>query len=193
MVLLCVHQIDGSYCTYSAYGETGNDPVLDPTYPDPNGYQGQLQCGVYKPTNVISISYGEQESDLPAYYQKRQCNGAFMLCAFVITLFLADRLQSSSSWDYKVFPSLWQAATQVLAAMLVTEAPMVVFETERSSLLRSPILAHGLPTWEPLRSTLDAPSSSRSPLWLIRRVTRTGQHSPLAEASRTYSAYRELH
>ena len=67
--------IDGSYCTYSAYGETGNDPVLDPTYPDPNGYQGQLMCGVYKPTNVISISYGEQEQDLPAYYQQRQCNG----------------------------------------------------------------------------------------------------------------------
>jgi hypothetical protein len=25
-----------------------------------------------QPTNVISISYGEQEIDLPAYYQKRQ-------------------------------------------------------------------------------------------------------------------------
>ncbi|KAL9108243.1 MAG: hypothetical protein Q9227_006981 [Pyrenula ochraceoflavens] len=68
--------IDGSYCTYSAYNETGNDPVLDPTYPDPNpgGYKGPLQCGVYKPTPVISISYGEQEQDLPAYYQERQCN-----------------------------------------------------------------------------------------------------------------------
>lgn len=66
--------IDGSYCTYSAYGETGNDPTLDPTYPDPHGYEGQLMCGVYKPTNVISISYGEQEQDLPAFYQKRQCN-----------------------------------------------------------------------------------------------------------------------
>ena len=29
---------------------------------------------MYKPTNVISISYGGQEFDLPAYYQKRQCN-----------------------------------------------------------------------------------------------------------------------
>ena len=26
--------IDGSYCTYSAFGETGNDPVLDPKYPN---------------------------------------------------------------------------------------------------------------------------------------------------------------
>jgi tripeptidyl-peptidase-1 len=67
--------IDGSYCTFSAYGETGNDPVYDPKYPDPNpgGYTKPLQCGVYKPTNVISISYGIQEEQLPAYYQQRQC------------------------------------------------------------------------------------------------------------------------
>ncbi|KXS95550.1 hypothetical protein AC578_5260 [Pseudocercospora eumusae] len=67
--------IDGSYCTYSAYGETGNADI-DPVYPNPNpaGYQGQLQCGVYKPTNVISISYGEQEDDLPTNYQQRQCS-----------------------------------------------------------------------------------------------------------------------
>jgi len=67
--------IDGSYCTYSAFNETGNSP-LDPPYPDPKlgGYNGSLQCGVYKPTNVISISYGGQEGDLPASYQQRQCN-----------------------------------------------------------------------------------------------------------------------
>ena len=65
-----------SYCTYSAYGETGDDPVLDPIYPDSaaDGYKGKLMCGVYKPTNVISTSYGEAEIDLPEYYMKRQCN-----------------------------------------------------------------------------------------------------------------------
>lgn len=67
--------IDGSYCTYTAFNETGNSPI-DPPYPDPQagGYKGNLQCGVYKPTNVISISYGGQEADLPASYQQRQCN-----------------------------------------------------------------------------------------------------------------------
>lgn len=67
--------IDGSYCSFSAFGETGNSP-LDPPYPDPQpgGYKGALQCGVYKPTKVISISYGGQEFDLPASYQQRQCN-----------------------------------------------------------------------------------------------------------------------
>ncbi|KAK0805019.1 hypothetical protein LTR75_007450 [Friedmanniomyces endolithicus] len=63
--------IDGSYCTYSAYGETGNDPHLDPTYPDPNGY-------------------GEQEQDLPAYYQKRQCNEFLKLGLQGVSIFVAS-------------------------------------------------------------------------------------------------------
>lgn len=31
-----------SYCTYSAYGETGNNPDIDPVYPDnrEGGYKG---------------------------------------------------------------------------------------------------------------------------------------------------------
>ena len=68
--------IDGSYCTYCAYGECGNAPGIDPKYPDPglNGYNGKLQCGVFKPTNVFSLSYGGQEADIPIAYQKRQCN-----------------------------------------------------------------------------------------------------------------------
>jgi len=71
--------LDGSYCTYSAFGETGDcteEACLDPAYPDPNpgGYKGQLQCGVYKPTNVISISYGGSEAGFPDFYMKRQCN-----------------------------------------------------------------------------------------------------------------------
>ncbi|KAI1331621.1 putative protease S8 tripeptidyl peptidase I [Xylariaceae sp. FL0255] len=68
--------IDGSYCTYEAYGEKGDAPGIDPTYPDPGpgGYNGTLQCGVYKSTNVVSFSYGGQEADVPIAYQKRQCN-----------------------------------------------------------------------------------------------------------------------
>lgn len=70
--------IDGSYCNFAAFGEKGNcdkPECLDPAYPDhnPGGYTGKLQCGVYKPTNVVSISYGGGEADLPDYYMKRQC------------------------------------------------------------------------------------------------------------------------
>ncbi|KAK5108167.1 hypothetical protein LTR62_008698 [Meristemomyces frigidus] len=67
--------IDGSYCTYSAFGETGNLPI-DPVYPDPlpGGYKGTLNCGTYEPTNVMSISYSQQEISVPANYQRRQCN-----------------------------------------------------------------------------------------------------------------------
>ncbi|KAF9893306.1 hypothetical protein FE257_011736 [Aspergillus nanangensis] len=62
-----LNAIDGSYCSEIS--------PLDPPYPNPaaNGYKGQLQCGVYKPTNVISISYGGWESTLPIHYQRRQC------------------------------------------------------------------------------------------------------------------------
>lgn len=68
--------LDGSYCTYSAYGVTGNDPAIDPVYPNPaeGGYKGDLMCGTYKPTRVISISYGVSEFDAPLNYTKRQCN-----------------------------------------------------------------------------------------------------------------------
>ncbi|CAK7262473.1 hypothetical protein SEPCBS57363_000062 [Sporothrix epigloea] len=70
--------IDGSYCSFSAFGEKGNcvsPDCEDPVYPDtaPGGYNGTLQCGVYKPTNVISISYSFGEVGLPGYYVKRQC------------------------------------------------------------------------------------------------------------------------
>ncbi|KAJ4860049.1 pro-kumamolisin, activation domain-containing protein [Trichoderma breve] len=64
--------LDGSYCTYSAFGETGNDPTLDP------------------PTNVISISYGVQESDLPANYQKRQCQEFLKLALQGVSVFVAS-------------------------------------------------------------------------------------------------------
>ena len=66
--------IDGSYCTFEAFGEKG-DASIDPKYPDKKlgGYKGKNMCGAYKPTNVISISYGEQEDDLPTNYQQRQC------------------------------------------------------------------------------------------------------------------------
>jgi tripeptidyl-peptidase I len=66
--------LDGSYCNYSAYGITGDSPGIDPKYPDPKakGYKGERQCGVYTPTRVISISYGESEEDFPKAYVERQ-------------------------------------------------------------------------------------------------------------------------
>jgi len=61
-------------------------------YPDPNplGYQGKLQCGVYKPTNVVSISYGEQEDDLPTNYQQRMCAEIMKLGMQGVSVILAS-------------------------------------------------------------------------------------------------------
>jgi tripeptidyl-peptidase-1 len=60
--------IDGSYCSEIS--------PLDPPYPDPQpgGYKGPLQCGVYNKPTVLSVSYGEAEADLPIAYQRRQCS-----------------------------------------------------------------------------------------------------------------------
>lgn len=60
--------IDGSYCSVQ-------EPE-DPPYPDPasDGYKGQKMCGTFQATNVVSVSYGESEADLPLAYQQRQCN-----------------------------------------------------------------------------------------------------------------------
>jgi tripeptidyl-peptidase-1 len=68
--------LDGSYCTYTAYGITGDSPGVDATYPDPadGGYKGPLACGTYKPARVISVSYGVSEYDAPVNYTRRQCN-----------------------------------------------------------------------------------------------------------------------
>lgn len=70
--------MDGSYCNFTAFNETGNcmrEECLDPFYPNPQpgGYKGELMCGVYEPTTVISISYSGAEIDLPYSYQQRQC------------------------------------------------------------------------------------------------------------------------
>lgn len=64
--------LDGSYCTYQG----GDQPYVDPEYPDPNegGYKGPLQCGGAPKSNVYSVSYGQIEGALPAFYQERQCH-----------------------------------------------------------------------------------------------------------------------
>ncbi|KAL3958263.1 hypothetical protein ACCO45_006425 [Purpureocillium lilacinum] len=68
--------LDGSYCHSTAFGITGDSPGIDPAYPDkrPGGYNHPEMCGTYKPTKVISISYGESELDVPKRYLQRQCN-----------------------------------------------------------------------------------------------------------------------
>lgn len=51
--------IDGSYCTKDG----GDDPDVDGVTPNE-------MCGTFKPTNVISFSYGTAEADYPTPYLK---------------------------------------------------------------------------------------------------------------------------
>ncbi|CAK7262474.1 hypothetical protein SEPCBS57363_000063 [Sporothrix epigloea] len=96
--------IDGSYCSFSAFGEKGNcvsPDCADPVYPDtaPGGYNGTLQCGVYKPTNVISISYGFGEIELPDYYLKRQCVEVMKLGLQGVTVVMSSGDNGVAGYD----------------------------------------------------------------------------------------------
>ncbi|KAL7945381.1 peptidase S8/S53 domain-containing protein [Trichoderma barbatum] len=70
--------VSGLFNTFlDALDKSSRDlPGVDPTYPDMHegGYDQPEMCGVYTPTNVISISYGEDSLSLPMNYQRRQCN-----------------------------------------------------------------------------------------------------------------------
>ena len=55
--------IDGTYCNYSAYGETGDDPIID-------GDSTNEDCGTFKPTSVISSSWSWSEDHFPVSYSK---------------------------------------------------------------------------------------------------------------------------
>ncbi|KAK5163923.1 uncharacterized protein LTR77_010318 [Saxophila tyrrhenica] len=79
--------VDGSYCTFK-----GGDSPIDPVYPDKHkgGYKGQTQCGTYELTRVLSISYGEAESEVPKRYMERQCLEIMKLGLQGHSLFLAS-------------------------------------------------------------------------------------------------------
>ncbi|KZT34095.1 subtilisin-like protein [Sistotremastrum suecicum HHB10207 ss-3] len=64
--------LDGSYCTF----EGGDDPTQDGIYPDPlkGGFDKPESCGIVKPANVISTSYGMNEADASLFYAQRQCS-----------------------------------------------------------------------------------------------------------------------
>lgn len=78
--------IDGSYCNRTAFNITGDSPAYDPSYPDPGGYTGDRMCGVFKPTNVISISYSSEEQQLSSNYDQRQCSEWMKLSLQGITI-----------------------------------------------------------------------------------------------------------
>ncbi|KAL2069566.1 hypothetical protein VTL71DRAFT_14245 [Oculimacula yallundae] len=136
--------LDGSYCKYEAYGQKGDDPNFDPVYPN-EAYAGRKMCGRFKPTNVISVSYGGSEWDLPAYYQQRQCNEFMKLGLMGISVFFASGDSgveaANGCINGNVFNPLWPAtcpyitavgATKIRSGKKVTDEEAVAQETEDS-------------------------------------------------------------
>ncbi|KAI0134345.1 putative protease S8 tripeptidyl peptidase I [Xylariales sp. AK1849] len=151
--------IDGSYCTYTAYNETGDASGIDPTYPDPSagGFNGTVQCGVFKPPNVISLSYGGQEADVPIAYQKRQCNEYLKLGLQGVSFIFASGDSGVSNYpepygddgptgclgpDLNIFNPTWPnncpwitnvGATKVYPGYTVYEPESAVFDPGRTT------------------------------------------------------------
>ncbi|KAF8073566.1 subtilisin-like protein [Lyophyllum atratum] len=66
-----IDAVDESFCTF----EGGDDPTQDGIYPDPlpGGFKGPESCGIIAPPNVVSISYGQDESTVTPAFANRQC------------------------------------------------------------------------------------------------------------------------
>lgn len=69
--------IDGSYCT----NEERNNSAKG----------GKPRCGIFKPTNVISFSWGSPEQMFPPFWQERQCNEYLKLGLQGVSLFFCSQ------------------------------------------------------------------------------------------------------
>lgn len=78
--------VDASYCTFDG----GDDPDYDYIYPlFGGGFQGPAMCGTYNVTNVVSVSYGKDESQVSAHYLHRQCQEWMKLALQGVTVLAA--------------------------------------------------------------------------------------------------------
>jgi hypothetical protein len=116
-------------------------------------------CGVYKPTNVISLSYGGQESDVPISYQKRQCLEYMKLGLQGVSFLFASGDSGVSSKSSKFSA---KALTDLEQTILVpsTDQQAAWAQTLMSSIQLGLALAPTLRAWEPQKSIPARPSSS---------------------------------
>lgn len=84
-------------------------------------------CGVYQPTNVISVSYGGQEADLPISYQKRQCLEYMKLgLQGVSFLFASGDAGVSSKWVKNIVCEPDITIEQIIQRLMVPMDPLDV-------------------------------------------------------------------
>ncbi|KOS16763.1 Tripeptidyl-peptidase sed1 [Escovopsis weberi] len=136
-----LNAIDSSYCNFTSDGETGNNPDVDPVYPNPNPniapgipitdgwFEGQPACGGYKRQNVISLSYGWTESTLPTNYQFRQCKEFMKLGLMGSTIMTASgdtgtadtSLCSAATIDFSITTAQYPANCPYVLAVGATQ------------------------------------------------------------------------
>ncbi|PCH45047.1 subtilisin-like protein [Wolfiporia cocos MD-104 SS10] len=124
--------LDATYCTF----EGGDDPSIDPVYPDPyGGYNGTENCGTAPLSYIFSTSYGFTEAYLGSAYIQRQCAEYAKLGLMGVTFIYASGdngvagngecldATGSESWDGTRFdpgfPSTCPYVTSVGATQIV--------------------------------------------------------------------------
>ncbi|KAL0952091.1 hypothetical protein HGRIS_008726 [Hohenbuehelia grisea] len=67
-----IDAVDGSYCINKGGDDLNYDPQFPNPIPEPGAFNDH-SCGIVRPPNVISVSRGDEEQRLGAFYTRRQC------------------------------------------------------------------------------------------------------------------------
>lgn len=184
--------IDGSYCNLTAFNITGDSPQYDPSYPDGHGYTEDRMCGVFTPTNVISISYSPEELQQTPSYDRRQCNEWMKLGLMGVTVVgstgvygvAGNNNECLSTWETDdIFNPLSLTNCPYVLAVGSTQLARGVHDGSEGYEvgLQIPPYASGggfsnyyeAPAWQ--KSTLEAYWKANYPLYLYYNISQ-GQH-----------------
>jgi tripeptidyl-peptidase-1 len=107
------------------------DPSIDPLFPDPlpGGYNQSAECGTVIPPKVLSISYGDPESEFPPEYLRRQCLEFLKLglMGVTVTVGSGDDGSQSGSHDACIDPAtgVSNASTGIFSPLWPASCPWV--------------------------------------------------------------------
>jgi tripeptidyl-peptidase-1 len=193
--------VDASYCTYDG----GDDPSYDPVYPDPKpgGYNGTRQCGVFKPSSVLSTSYSLDEYYITAAYATRQCHEYMKLGLMGVTVLYAtgdwgvagaDNICIGQHGIQDVFRPQFPATCPYVTAVGGTQIAANASVTEPEIAVQDVVYSGGgfsnffpIPSWQ--QSTLAAWWDEHKPDYSFQQFNNSRQTSGYPDVSANAANY----
>lgn len=142
-------------------------------------------CGVFNPTNVISLSYGGQESDVPISYQKRQCLEYMKLGLQGVSFLFASGDSGVSSKSKAHLSSSSLTLLQIILATS-TDQQAALGPISMSSIPPGPAPVPTSQAWEPRKFTLGKLSKTLRVQSTIQQDTHIQSTTPQEVASATF-------